>query len=36
MKLTNREITGMKTVDTVYLERLGEGEKTADICQRNQ
>ena len=26
----------MKTADIVYLERLGEREKMADLCQRNQ
>ena len=36
MKLTNRQIIGMKTADIVYLERLGEREKMADLCQRNQ
>ncbi len=25
----------MKTADIVYLERLGEREKMADLCQRN-
>ena len=36
IKLTNRQIIGMKTPDIVYLERLGKREKMADLCQRNQ
>ena len=36
MKLMNRQIIDMKTDNIVYLERLGEREKMADLCQRNQ
>ena len=36
IKLTNRQIIGIKTPDIVYLERLGKREKMADLCQRNQ